>query len=311
MSRAILIFALVLGASAAMAADSSGPGGYYGNPARDIEFSNVQHLSRSPRIALPAVYVRFARWGRAPLRTGTSSTEGAVIDVDAPVPVDTIRELTTRLQDDLVAQLKSAGWEVMTYAQIKDNAVWAKLPRVDPDRRFGVPFEQSNIGGNQRRYLVVTPANAPVIAAGATGPAWAMKDLVAELNATVLVATYTIDVVPSVPSPAMVAAQPGIQPVVPHLQLVDVNLDFRTPGMVGGSIHTRIAETSTEGTGKFSVPGVKDDKRQKALEEAAIGKGKGELALEPDAGSFVSTAMALAGAFNTKVVQTISVYAPK
>jgi hypothetical protein len=302
MFRAILILGLLLGAGAAAAAD-----GYYSNPARDIEFSNVQHLGRSPRILMPTLYVKFARWGRVPLSVAGSATGGAVVDVDAPVPVDALRDLAGRLQEDLANQLKTAGWDVLTETDVKDNPIWTKLERVSPDKRFGVPFEQGNVAGNPRRYLIVAPANLPVIAAGSTGPAWTMKDLVAELNATVLVATYTFDVIPSVPADAASSTQP----VAPRLQLLDVNFDFRTPGMVGGTIRAKIPQTSTETTGKFSVPGVKEEKRAQALQETAAGKGKGELMLEPDAASLITTALSVGVGFNVQAVTTISAFAPK
>jgi hypothetical protein len=299
MFRAILISGLLLGAGVAAAAD-----GYYSNPARDIEFSNVQHLGRSPRILLPTLYVKFARWGRVPLSSGENSTGGAVVDVDAPVAIDAIRNVAEKLQADLINQLKTAGWDVLTEADIKTNATWTKLEHVKPDKRFGVPFEQGTVGGNPRRYLIVTPANLPVIAAGSTGPAWTLKDLVTELNATVLVPTYTFDVIPS-------TAGGGNPPVAPHLQLLEVNFDFRTPGMVGGTIRAKIPQTSTDASGKFSVPGVNEEKRAQALQETAAGKGKGELVLEPDAASLASTALAVGGGFNTQVVSTISAFAPK
>lgn len=300
MLRATLLLGLLFGAGVAVASD-----GHYSNPARDIEFSNVQHLGRSPKILMPTLYVKFARWGRVPLNV--AGGDGSIVDVDSPVSVDSLRDLAGQLHTDLIKQLKTAGWDVLTEADVKTNAGWTKLEHVNPDRRFGVPFEQGNVAGNQRRYLIVTPANLPVLAAGATGPAWAMKDLVTELNATVLVATYTFDVIPTVAADATTNAKP----VSPHLQLVDVNFDFRTPGMVGGTIRAKSPETATAATGTFTVPGVKDDKRAQALQEAAAGKGKGELMLEPDAASLVSTAMSVGSVFNSQVVTTISAFAPK
>jgi hypothetical protein len=302
MFRATLLIGLFLGAGLAAAAE-----GYYSNPARDIEFSNVQHLGRSPRILLPTIYVKFARWGRVPLSIAGGTTSGAVVDVDSPVDVASIRDLAARLHDDLLKNLEKAGWDVLTEADIKDKESWTKLEHVKPDRRFGVPFEQGTVEGNPRRYLIVAPGDLPVIAAGSTGPAWTLKDLVTELNATVLVATYTFDVIPAVPADAATS----IHPVSPRLQLLDVNFDFRTPGMVGGTIRAKIPQTAAEVTGSFTVPGVKDDKRLQALQDTAAGKGKGELVLEPDASSLVATALAVGAGFNSQVVTTISAFAPK
>jgi hypothetical protein len=301
MFRETIILALLLSTTAATAAD------YYANPARDIEFSNVQHLGRSPRILVPTLYVKFARFGRVPLSVGGNASGGAVVDVDAPVTVESLRDLAAKLQEDLFTQLKTAGWDVLSESDIKSSATWTKLDRVSPDKRFGVPFEQGNVAGNLRRYLIVTPANQPVIAAGATGPAWAMKELVTEMNATVLVPIYTFDVIPSVPSDAATSDKP----VAPRLQLVDVNFDFRTPGMVGGTIRAKIPQTSDDASGSFTVPGVKEDKLTAALHETATGKGKGELALVPDSASMITTGLAVGGGFNAKVVSTIAAFAPK
>jgi hypothetical protein len=302
MFRATLILGLLLGASVATAAE-----GYYSNPARDIEFSNVQHLGRSPRILMPTLYVKFARWGRVPLSIAGNASGGAVVDVDSPVDVANIRDLAARLHDDLTKNLEKAGWDVLTEADVKDKEGWTKLEHVKPDRRFGVPFEQGTVEGNPRRYLIVAPGDLPVIAAGSTGPAWTMKDLVTELNATVLVATYTFEVIPSVPADAATSSNP----VAPRLQLLDVNFDFRTPGMVGGTIRAKVPQTATEPTGGFTVPGVKEDKRAQALHDTAAGKGKGELVLEPDSSSFVATALAVGASFNSQAVNTISAFAPK
>lgn len=305
MLRVFSFLGLLLGAGVLAAADNAAPAGYYSNPARDIEFSNVQHLGRSPRILMPTLYVKFARWGRAPLIAADSGHAGANVDVDAPVEIATLRDLAGRLQADLVKQLETAGWEVLGAAEIKDHDTWKKLERVNPDKRFGVPFEQGNVAGNPRRYLIVTPGDLPVIAAGATGPAWTMKDLVTELNATVLVATYTFDVVPSV------AAGSSVPPVAPLLQLVDVNFDFRTPGLVGGTIRAKLPQTASSVGGTFSVPGVKEDRREHALQEAAAGRGKGELVLEPNASALIDSALAIGSGFNAQVVSTIAAFAPK
>jgi len=305
MSRASLIFGLLLGASAAVVPVVSAEDGYYANPARDIEFSNVQHLGRSPRILMPTLYVKFARWGRAPLALGSVANAGTVVDVDAPISVDDLHALAGRLQEDLAGQLSKAGWDVLNAGDVKDKDSWKKLEHVKADRRFGVPFEEGKVDGNPRRYLIVAPGDLPVIAAGATGPAWTMKELVDEMNATVLVATYTFDVIP------FVSGNSGDQPVAPRLQLVDVNFDFRTPGLVGGIIRAKAPETCTENTGKFGVPGVKDEKLQQALQDTATGRGKGELILEPDATSLVSTGLSIGAVFNAKVVKIISAFAPK
>lgn len=305
MSRASLILGLLLGATTAAVTGASAQDGYYANPARDIEFSNVQHLGRSPRILMPTLYVKFARWGRASLALGAASATGAVVDVDAPISVDDLRTLAGRLQEDLASQLSKVGWDVLNEADVKDKDTWKKLEHAKADRRFGVPFEEGKVDGNPRRYLIVAPANLPVIAAGATGPAWTMKELVDEMNATVLVATYTFDVIP------FVSGGSGDQPVAPRLQLVDVSFDFRTPGLVGGVIRAKVPETCTESTGKFGVPGVKDDKLAQALQDTANGRGKGELILEPDATTLVSTGFSVGSEFNAKVVKIISAFAPK
>jgi hypothetical protein len=302
MFRVSLIVGLLLGAIAAAAAES-----YYSNPARDIEFSNVQHLGRSPRILIPTLYVKFARWGRVPLSIEGGATEGSVVDVDAPVDVVQLREMAARLHEDLKQNLEKAGWDVLTATDVQDKAAWTKLERAKADRRFGVPFEQGTAGGNPRRYLIVAPGELPVIEAGATGPAWALKDLVTELNATVLVPMYTFDVIPSVSGDAA----SSLTPVAPRLQLLDVNFDFRTPGMVGGTIRAKVPQTSNDTTGSFVVPGVKEDRLLQALQDTAAGKGKGELMLETDTQSLIATAIAVGGGFNSQVVNTIAAFAPK
>src|SRR5690606_7235779 len=156
-----------------------------------------------------------------------------------------LRQLATRLHEDLAQRFTEAGWDVLTAKDIQDSPTWTSLEHVKPDRRFGVPFEEGAVARNPRRYLVVPPVDLPVIEAGATGPAWTMKDLVEELNATVLVATYAFDVIPFVP------VQPGAdgRPVTPRLQLVNVDFDFRTPGLVGGIIRAKTPETGTESSG--------------------------------------------------------------
>ncbi len=306
MPRASLSFGALFAVSL-MTASATPAADYYSNPARDVEFSNVQHLGRSPRILMPTLYVKFARWGRVPLALGDTASAGALIDLDAPVSVDSVRELATKLQEDLTNQFKNAGWDVLTEADIKDNAAWTKLDHVKPDKRFGVPFEQGNVNGNPRRYLVVTPGDLPVIAAGATGPAWTMKELVDAMNATVLVPTYTFDVIPFVSGDAAA----GGAPVAPRLQLVGVDFDFRTPGLVGGSIRAKVPETSVDPSGTFGVPGVKPDRLPQALQDTAAGHGKLELVLEPDPAALVATGLAVGGGFNAHVVKIISAYAPK
>ena len=47
------------------------------------------------------------------------------------------------------------------------------------------------------------------------------------------------------------------------------------------------------------------------LQEAAAGKGKGELMLEPDAASLITTALSVGVGFNVQAVTTITAFAPK
>lgn len=207
--KAILGVTLLAACSAAWSGpeDKLSGNDVFTTPKKEFDFGKLKYLKKSDTIIIPTVVVRLQNWGTkgAVSKTrGSSSTQTAQARSTMSVAVDpkVAQELATSLQKDLVEKMRAAGWKVLTDADIRDSKAYKKLKwEKDSELGQGIDVEKSDgkvlgVGmadSSGSGYYIAVPEGQKMLKYGITGPAWAMKKVAKEFNASLFIPTYTIN----------------------------------------------------------------------------------------------------------------------
>lgn len=214
---------------------------------RELDFVGLRYLEVSKRIALPTVYVKMMSWGRMtplphPSGGGSSAVKRdrltrAPLEMTVSVDPKILRAIAQELYDDLVAQLRAAGWQVVTNRDLSNSTALFRLQQEEPDAALGVPVDTINPYKEKRRYLKVAPDGMPIVKL-VDGPGiWSLHGVAEEQEANVVIATYIFD-----PVAFEAAAQTGGTSSLGErasLQLVYGGLEFLNPKRDGGVVRSR------------------------------------------------------------------------
>lgn len=172
-------------------------------PANGVDLTGTKHLQQTRKIMLPGVYVEVMNWGKITSVTSTSALQTlggaangaakAEMEVAVPADLDMLQSVAAELYQDLATKLRAAGWEVVTYAEVRNDPVMKKVSLVDSDPKLGVPVRKVKTSKQELHYTVAAPLGMPVIDPGMTMPMWNIRALLKEINATGLETVYRFD----------------------------------------------------------------------------------------------------------------------
>lgn len=135
-----------------------------------ISKSGMKYFGDSDTIIIPTVYLKLAVAGKVSAtkqggmfggnNTVKAKAQYAVAGLDKKLA----QQLAQKVQDDLVAQLKAAGYNVKTYADIKDLDAVKNAKRESGDKDWGMPLDKE-IGGLAIN-IVAAPSDEQVFKQG-------------------------------------------------------------------------------------------------------------------------------------------------
>jgi hypothetical protein len=134
----------------------------------DIQIAKTapKYFGDSGTIIIPTVYLKLAVAGKVSAtkqggmfggnNTAKAKAKYAVAGLDKQY----VQQLAQKIQDDLVAQLKAAGFTVKTYADIKDLDAVKSAKREPGEKNWGMPTDKE-IGGTALN-IVAAPSDEQV-----------------------------------------------------------------------------------------------------------------------------------------------------
>jgi hypothetical protein len=150
------------------------------------------------KVLVPTVLVRLATRGSLSVvnQGRFFQTDGKTVKakgkfVVAGLDKEYAQSLARQLHDDFVARLRSAGYTVLTYDDVKDHPEVAGMKRYKPDEEYGMPT--GGPPGSKNTYVVAFPSDAQAIDPPFQGYAWGFRKVSKELDATLLVPEYVVD----------------------------------------------------------------------------------------------------------------------
>ncbi|ATC62832.1 hypothetical protein CMV30_01995 [Nibricoccus aquaticus] len=172
-------------------------------PAKQIDTVSIKHLKSAKRILLPTANVEVLNWGKITSVTQTSalqtlggastSSARSTMEVAVPSDVPMLRAVADELYQDLATKLRAAGWEVLTFDDVKADPVFIKQSQEKTDPKIGAPVRKLTLGKQKMHYTVVAPAGMPVFDPGMTMPLWGLRSLLKDRDTHALEATYRFD----------------------------------------------------------------------------------------------------------------------
>ncbi len=152
-------------ASAAQAQDFSN-GGFEINRDR-VRFGTMGICAKSTTFLVPTVYLYVSARGKLTAGGGLGNAGvKARVFVQGPSKKQ-LQALAASLQDELVGQLRAAGYTVLTFddvrADVADKERWA------PNPRYGMPTHDARAFPGTD-FVVATPSDEEVLSYGLTGP---------------------------------------------------------------------------------------------------------------------------------------------
>lgn len=324
-SRRFLVLATLLAVTSARAADPAVTAdALWGNPAKGIEFFNTKFLKESKKIILPTLYVRMMDWGRVSAVTQTSalqsmsgrrdSTVRDTKEIVATVDTALIAEIAGALYADLAAKLRAAGYEVVTFDEVKTHATFAGLSIKPIDAKLGAVSDEVNMNKVRFRYLKIPPAGFPVYAPPIQGPLWPMRSALKELGAHAMIVTYTFEPIVMEAESRRSAVNTAHAKATAQLRLASAYAEFLNPKAAGGSIKTTEPRRLSDNVGEIGPVADVSPDTANALSSAlgglfgtgSIKSRKNLLALNPDKARLREYLLAGGQAFNDVVVRGLT-----
>lgn len=150
------------------------------------------------KILVPTVVLRVAvKGGLTVMNRGRFwETDGNTAKAKAKFVVggldkEYLQNLAKSLQDDYVARLREAGFTVLTWDDVKSNALVAEMKRYKPDEKYGMP--SGGQIGTSNTYLMAFPSDEQAIDPPFQGYGWGFRKVMKELDAGLMVPEYTVD----------------------------------------------------------------------------------------------------------------------
>ncbi len=160
MIRKLFISLFILAVSGTSAAGSNLlPNDSFDTPNKQFHVKGIKKFGKSDTILLPMIYLHTLVQGTHKQSKGGAHAK-AEFSVSNLSP-DLGAELATEIHHDLVLKLRSSGWTVLTYEDVKDHAGWSKLKRARPEKVIGVDGFKNNLGFGDQYWMTSYPKGTP------------------------------------------------------------------------------------------------------------------------------------------------------
>lgn len=163
-----------------------------------LNVDGEKHFRGMTRVLVPTVVVRLATRGSLTVvnqgrffQTDGKTAKAKGKFVVAGLDKEFAQSLARQLHDDFVARLRTAGYTVLTYDDVKDNPEVVGMKRYRADDEYGMPTGGPQ--GSKNTYVVAFPSDAQAIDPPFQGYAWGFRKVSKELDATLLVPEYVVD----------------------------------------------------------------------------------------------------------------------
>jgi hypothetical protein len=184
--RRLVVCSLLVAAAVGASAQYAMFDAFKANPGASLDVSGANTLKVSKKVLVPTLYLRVAVEGSVFVAkskgSSTASAKGryAIQGLDREALV----ALATKLQAEYIAQLKAAGWEVLTYADISGDKGVTEMERQKGEGALNFPMQKDASGVT---FAIVSPSEAQNFKPAFQGPTWPFRFVGKELNATVLI----------------------------------------------------------------------------------------------------------------------------
>lgn len=206
---------------------------------RELNVYGERALRDLKKVIIPTIVVRYSMRGSLFVvnqgRGATARAKGRY--VVAGLDKDYLQALSKRLYDDFVARMRAAGYEVLTYDDLKDIPEVQRMPRYAANADWGMPTV--NPPGADTEYAVAFPSDAQAIDPPMQGYGWGFRKVMKDLNAGIIVPEYTIDA-PQLggETDRSVSSRSASVNIQPRMRLLAMTT-FSTEKMTGGGFQMK------------------------------------------------------------------------
>jgi hypothetical protein len=183
--RAIAAAAMVLAAAGAPAQWMTYDA-FKDKPAAHLDVSGTKGMAVSKKILVPTVYLRVATSGSVFVakQKGMSTASAKATYTVESHDRDALMALAKKIEADYIAQLRAAGWEVLTYADVAADESVKGMERQRGEGALNFPLQKDSNGAV---YAIVSPSAEQTFKPAMQGPTWPFRFVCKERNVTVLI----------------------------------------------------------------------------------------------------------------------------
>lgn len=181
-----LIITTLVSAAATASAEYALLDGFKANPQKSLDVSGAKGLKVSKKILVPTVFLRVGVEGSvfAAKSAGSSTASAKGSFTVQGLDSDALMALAKQLHDSYVAELRAAGWEVLTYEDIKADAGIAAMERQTGEGPLAFPLIKDP---SRTVYALVAPSREQLFKPAMQGSTWPFRFIAKALDATVLI----------------------------------------------------------------------------------------------------------------------------
>lgn len=156
------------------------------NPAKSLDVTGGSVAKVSKKVIVPTMNLRVATSGSVFVAKqkgkGTASAKGSY--TVQGLERDALMALAKKLEAAYIEQLKAAGWEVLTYADIAGHESVKTMEREKGEGALNFPLKKDSNGA---LYAIVTPSAEQSFKPAMQGPTWPFRFAAKDFDATVLI----------------------------------------------------------------------------------------------------------------------------
>jgi len=148
--------------------------------------ADVKQIKDAKTYLVPTVTLHLSHHGSISIRNesrGASANASATFGVEG-LDKAVAQGLAAKIQEDLVTKLRAAGFNVLTWDDVKDHESITKRDRRTPDKDMGLPSSKDVQG--KLNYMVTNPSDDQAIATGRGWAPMAYMNVAKEKQAVVL-----------------------------------------------------------------------------------------------------------------------------
>lgn len=180
---------IVMGATAGMAHAAIETKGVptFKDSKKEIEYWNIKLFKGAKRIIVPTATVKLVVSGEvgAVAQRGGNSAKAKSKYVVSGIDKEFAQGLAKKVQEDLIAQFRAAGWEVLSYDDIKGEKDVVEEDRLKIDDAWQMPVDKN--AGNL--FIVANPTDAQNFRMDKLH--WNLRKLAKERDAVIYAPSYT------------------------------------------------------------------------------------------------------------------------